>query len=133
MRPTEKMIVMPSNNTGFAAGCLFGKHPGRLGHLHNVDRLSEPKQGIPWALDNGASTPATQVIGSVNAATPTSNLGTGTTAGNFANATLYVLSRAGTSLRFNGRFYGSTGRFGSMSDSERNNLTRWWMKRIGTA
>lgn len=53
--------------------------------------------------------------------------------GNFANATLYVLSRAGSSLRFNGRFYGSTGRFGPMGDSERNNLTRWWQKRIGTA
>lgn len=53
--------------------------------------------------------------------------------GNFGNHTLYVLSRAGTSLHFNGRFYGSTGRFGPMSDSERNNLTRWWQKRIGTA
>ena len=53
--------------------------------------------------------------------------------GNFANATLYVLSRAGASSRFNGRFYGSTGRFGPMGDSERNNLTRWWQKRIGTA
>jgi len=47
------MIVMPSNCVGFNAGYLFGKHPGRLGHLHSVDRLAEPIQGIPWALDNG--------------------------------------------------------------------------------
>lgn len=48
-----KMIVMPSNNTGFECGFLFGKHPGRLGHLHSVDALREPRQGVPWALDNG--------------------------------------------------------------------------------
>lgn len=44
---------MPSNNTGFDAGYLFGKYPNRLGHLHSVDRPFEPKNGIPWALDNG--------------------------------------------------------------------------------
>ena len=49
----KKMIVMPSNCAGFNAGYLFGKHPGRLAHLHSVDRLAEPIQGIPWALDNG--------------------------------------------------------------------------------
>lgn len=47
------MIVMPSNNTGFECGYLFGKHPGRLGHLHSVDALREPRLGVPWALDNG--------------------------------------------------------------------------------
>lgn len=47
------MMVMPSNNTGFDAGYLFGKHPGRLAHLHSCERLCEPRQGIPWALDNG--------------------------------------------------------------------------------
>lgn len=72
---------------------------------------------------------ATLQVGSVQAATSSSDQGTG----NYANATLNVLSRAGSSFRFNGRFYGSTGRFGSMSDSERNNLNRWWRKRIGTA
>lgn len=44
---------MPSNNTGFAAGFLFGKHPGRLGHLHSVESPREPINGIPWAMDNG--------------------------------------------------------------------------------
>ncbi len=47
------MIVMPSNNTGFDCGVLFGRYPGRLAHLHSVERQVEPKQGIPWALDNG--------------------------------------------------------------------------------
>jgi hypothetical protein len=50
---SSSMIVMPSNNTGFDAGFLFAKHPGRLGHLHSVDAIREPRQGIPWALDNG--------------------------------------------------------------------------------
>lgn len=44
---------MPSNNTGFECGRLFGRFPDRLAHLHNVDRDSEPKPGIRWALDNG--------------------------------------------------------------------------------
>ena len=52
-KPSKEMIVMPSNCAGFNAGYLFGKHPGRLAHLHSVDRLAEPIQGIPWALDNG--------------------------------------------------------------------------------
>jgi len=52
-KPSNEMIVMPSNCAGFNAGYLFGKHPGRLAHLHSVDRLAEPIQGIPWALDNG--------------------------------------------------------------------------------
>ncbi len=47
------MIVMPSNNCGFDCGLLFGRFPGRLAHLHNPDRLAEPKSGVPWALDNG--------------------------------------------------------------------------------
>ena len=47
------MKVMPSNNTGFECGYLFGKHPERLAHLHSVDALREPRPGIPWALDNG--------------------------------------------------------------------------------
>ena len=49
----KRMIVMPSNNTGFEAGMMAGKFPGRIGHLHSVESPREPKQGIPWALDNG--------------------------------------------------------------------------------
>lgn len=47
------MVVMPSNCVGFNAGFLFGQYPDRLAHLHSVDRLAEPIQGISWALDNG--------------------------------------------------------------------------------
>ena len=47
------MIIMPSNNIGFEAGRLFGKFPNRLAHLHSCEKLTEPKIGIPWALDNG--------------------------------------------------------------------------------
>lgn len=54
---------MPSNCVGFNAGYLFGKYPGRLAHLHSVDRIAEPIQGIPWALDNG-------VFGAYKAAKP---------------------------------------------------------------
>jgi len=47
------MIVMPSNNTGFEAGYFAGKYLGRIGHLHNVDKLMQPRPNVPWALDNG--------------------------------------------------------------------------------
>ncbi len=47
------MLVMPSNNTGFECGRLFGIFPHRLAHLHSVDSPREPKRNIPWALDNG--------------------------------------------------------------------------------
>jgi hypothetical protein len=47
------MIVMPSNNTGFEAGMLAGRFPRRIAHLHSVESPREPKEGIPWALDNG--------------------------------------------------------------------------------
>ena len=47
------MIVMPSSNTGFEAGYLAGKYPGRIAHLHCGEFRKEPKHGVPWALDNG--------------------------------------------------------------------------------
>lgn len=47
------MIIMPSNNTGFEAGRLFGLFPDKLGHLHSVESPREPKLGFPWAVDNG--------------------------------------------------------------------------------
>lgn len=53
MTGSNCMIVMPSNNTGFEAGRLFGKFPKRLAHLQTVDSPREPYPGTPWALDNG--------------------------------------------------------------------------------
>lgn len=47
------MIVMPSNNTGFECGYLAGMFPGRIGHLHSCDQLTEPRLRVTWALDNG--------------------------------------------------------------------------------
>lgn len=47
------MIVMPSNCTGFEAGRLFGKYPGRLAHLNSPDNPKAPMMSAPWALDNG--------------------------------------------------------------------------------
>lgn len=44
---------MPSNNTGFECGRLFGKFPNRLAHLHSVESPREPVPNSPWALDNG--------------------------------------------------------------------------------
>lgn len=46
------MKVLISNAAGFEAGRLFGAFPGRMGHLHNPDRIAEPPAS-PWALDNG--------------------------------------------------------------------------------
>ena len=47
------MIVMPSHDTGFAAGRLFGMFPEWLAHLCGPDTVKEPILGVPWALDNG--------------------------------------------------------------------------------
>jgi hypothetical protein len=47
------MIVMPSNNSGFEAGLLFGKYPNKLAALQDPVAPKEPKIGIPWAVDNG--------------------------------------------------------------------------------
>jgi len=47
------MIVMPSADTGFGAGYLAGKYPGRIAHLHCGEFRKEPKLFVPWALDNG--------------------------------------------------------------------------------
>jgi hypothetical protein len=44
---------MPSNNTGFEAGVIFGQHPTRMAHLHSADKITEPKANFPWSLDNG--------------------------------------------------------------------------------
>ena len=52
-RPNHKMVIMPSNNTGFEAGRLFGMFPQRMAHLHSVDSLREPRKNTPWASDNG--------------------------------------------------------------------------------
>jgi hypothetical protein len=48
------MIVMPSNNTGFMAGYLAGKYPGKLGMLMSPDGWRIPLDVVPYALDNGA-------------------------------------------------------------------------------
>lgn len=53
----SNMIIMPTNNTGFDAGYLFGKYPGRLAHLHsaspNPKHRLQPRPHTKWALDNG--------------------------------------------------------------------------------
>jgi hypothetical protein len=45
------MIIMPSNNTGFIAGSVYGRFPDRIAHLHNIDRWVTPP--IRFAVDNG--------------------------------------------------------------------------------
>ena len=55
--------------------------------------------------------------------------GTGPVTGNFFNATMYYGGRGpalGGGLRFNGREYGGVGRFGPMSETERNRLESWF-------
>ena len=47
------MKIMPSSNTGFQCGVLFGRYPDRLAHLQNVDCPKQPSVGIPFAIDNG--------------------------------------------------------------------------------
>ena len=50
----QKMVVMPSNNSGMQIGYLAGKYPGRLGWLISPDGWRKPPSWMPYALDNGA-------------------------------------------------------------------------------
>lgn len=47
------MMVMPSNNAGIVAGWLFGRFPGRMGHLYSIGGLGRLHNFVPFALDNG--------------------------------------------------------------------------------
>jgi hypothetical protein len=48
-----KMIVMPTDNTGFECGYMAATYPGRIAHLHGCDVPKAPRHEIPWSLDNG--------------------------------------------------------------------------------
>ncbi len=47
------MMIMPSNNTGFAVGYLFGRYPSKIGLLMSPDGWRAPQFEMPYALDNG--------------------------------------------------------------------------------
>ena len=47
----NKMIVMPSSNTGFECGRLFGAFPHRMAHLFGCEELRNPP--ARYAIDNG--------------------------------------------------------------------------------
>lgn len=48
------MMVMVSNQSTLAFGCLAGAHPGKVGHLFSPEGQREPLKWMPYALDNGA-------------------------------------------------------------------------------
>ena len=50
----NRMVVMPSNNSGLQVGYLAGKYPGRLGWLIGPGGWRKPPSWMPVALDNGA-------------------------------------------------------------------------------
>lgn len=50
----EKMIVMPSNNSGLQVGYLCHKYPNRIGWLVGPGGWRKPPSWMPYALDNGA-------------------------------------------------------------------------------
>lgn len=45
---------MISNQTGFEAGLLCGRYPGRVGHMFSPGGERGPYVGVPFALDNDA-------------------------------------------------------------------------------
>ncbi len=49
---SEKLVVMPSNNTGAVVRDLADRFPGRLAHLISPGGWRQPL--LPYALDNGA-------------------------------------------------------------------------------
>ena len=50
----EKMVVMPSNNSGLHVGWLAGRFPHRIGWLIGPGGWRRPPAWMPVALDNGA-------------------------------------------------------------------------------
>ena len=83
--------------------------------------ISAPTTRVLAGVGDIASDYALLTSGGLAVASSTSDQGSG----NYSNATLYWGSRAGTSLRFNGREYASVGRFGPMGEAERNRLESW--------
>lgn len=47
------MMIMPTNNTGFITGYLYGKYPDKIGLLISPDGWRIPQFKMPYALDNG--------------------------------------------------------------------------------
>lgn len=54
------MMVLVANNTGWAAGVLAGRFPGRLGHLFSPGAGRRPMLAPSYALDNGRFIATTQ-------------------------------------------------------------------------
>lgn len=47
------MIVMPADNAKMEVGYLAGRYPGRIGWLIGPSHWREPREWLPYALDNG--------------------------------------------------------------------------------
>ena len=50
----EKMIVMPTNNSGIQVGYMCHQYPKRIGWLIGPGGWRKPPSWMPYALDNGA-------------------------------------------------------------------------------
>ena len=102
---------------------------GTVGALSREARaFTAPHSGVVTAaLDNGANTATLRV----NGVTPTGSAANSTSAGNFANATMYFGRRGGSTIPAKLREYATIIRFGPMSDSERNQAERWVAQRMG--
>lgn len=48
----NKMLIMPSSNTGFECGRMFGAYPHRMAHLIGADDKRNPPTA-KYAIDNG--------------------------------------------------------------------------------
>lgn len=82
-------------------------------------------------LDRGGATAAAQVAGRVNGASVSFTGGGVATAGSFVNGPLYIGARAGTSLYFNGHFYGGIIRGAQSSASQIADMERYINQRTG--
>lgn len=47
------MMVMPGNDASMRLGYLAGKYPGKIGWIMSPDHWKEPRDYIPYGLDNG--------------------------------------------------------------------------------
>jgi hypothetical protein len=105
---------------GAANNYLFGS-VGTVESLTTASGYVAPITNVLTGLGDISGDSAILRINGVQASSSTSDQGTG----NYGNYPLYLFSRAGTSLFFNGRFYGGVGRGAQSNDQQNAALTAY--------
>lgn len=94
---------------------------GTVFRTSTASGYAAPKSCVLMGVGDIGGDSSQCIVDAVPAAPNLSDQGSGS----YTNALMYWGARGGTSNRFSGREYASIGRFGAMSDTERNRLGAW--------